>query len=59
VEELYCLAERHPGPHPLQLQIRSKLADVVIESKIHVSRMLVEEAKALGVSLVEPVEQSA
>jgi len=49
VEDLYRLAERHPGPHPLRLYIRSKLADVLIESKICVNRLFVDEAKELGV----------
>ncbi|WP_456433708.1 DNA polymerase III subunit alpha [Nitratifractor sp.] len=53
IEELYCLAERHPGRRPLQLRIRSKLADVVIESRIRVSEMILEEARALGVSVEE------
>ncbi|ADV45624.1 DNA polymerase III subunit alpha [Nitratifractor salsuginis] len=56
IEELYCLAERNPGPHPLQLQIRSKLADVVIESKVHVSRSIIEAARSLGIT---PAEKSA
>ncbi|WP_457607034.1 DNA polymerase III subunit alpha [Nitratifractor sp.] len=53
IEELYCLAERCPGRRPLQLQIRSKLADVVIESKIYVSELILQEAAKLGITPVE------
>ena len=49
VEELMCLVERYPGKRPLQLRIKSKLADVVIESKYRVSDLIIDEAKALGV----------
>ena len=49
VEELMCLVERHPGKRPLELHIKSKLADVIIESKYKVSEQILEEAKALGV----------
>jgi DNA polymerase-3 subunit alpha len=53
VEDLMCLAERYPGKRPLELHIKSKLADVIIESKIKVSEMILEEAKELGVYLEE------
>ncbi len=53
VEDLMCLVERYPGKRPLELHIKSKLADVIIESKIKVSEMIVEEAKDLGVYLEE------
>ncbi|SFV60736.1 DNA polymerase III alpha subunit [hydrothermal vent metagenome] len=49
VEDLAYLTERYPGKHPLELHIKSKLADVIIESKIKVSEMILEEAKALGI----------
>ncbi|MBU1667461.1 DNA polymerase III subunit alpha [bacterium] len=49
IEELFCLAEKYPGKHPLELHIKSKLSDVVIESKMKVSSMILPEAKALGV----------
>ena len=52
-EELMCLAQRHPGTHPLSLKVRSKLADVIIESKIRVSKDFIKEAEALGFSLEE------
>ncbi len=58
VEELYCLAERCPGPRPLQLRIRTKLADVVIESRLHVSEMILQEAKNLGITPEEIREAS-
>ncbi|HIO95243.1 MAG TPA: DNA polymerase III subunit alpha, partial [Campylobacterales bacterium] len=53
IEELFCLAERHVGKHPLELHIKSKLSDVVIESKMKVSQMIIAEAKELGVYLEE------
>jgi DNA polymerase-3 subunit alpha len=49
VEELMCLVERYPGKRPLELHIKSKLADVIIESKLKVSEMILEEAKELGI----------
>ncbi len=55
VEELMCLVEKHPGKRPLELHIKSKLADVVIESKLKVSEVIMEEAKELGVYLEEPL----
>ena len=56
VEELMCLVEKHPGKRPLELHIKSKLADVIIESKMKVSEMILEEAKELGVYLEESLE---
>jgi len=53
VEELMCLVERYPGKRPLELHIKSKLADVIIESKMKVSEMIMEEAKDIGVYLEE------
>ena len=53
IEELYCLAQKYPGRRPLQLQIKSKLADVVIESQMYVSENIVNEARELGVYLLE------
>jgi len=53
VEELMCLVERYPGKRPLELRIKSKLADVIIESKWKVSELILEEAKELGVYLEE------
>ncbi len=52
-EELMCLAQRHPGSHPLVLKVRSKLADVVIESKLRVAESFINEAVALGFELDE------
>ncbi len=48
-EELFCLAEKHPGRRPLELHIKSKLADIVIESKIRVGEGFLVEARELGV----------
>jgi DNA polymerase-3 subunit alpha len=53
VEDLMRLVEKYPGKRPLELHIKSKLADVIIESKMKVSEMIMEEAKALGVYLEE------
>ncbi|MCB4773129.1 MAG: DNA polymerase III subunit alpha, partial [Sulfurovum sp.] len=55
VESLMCLVERYPGKYPLELHIKSKLADVVIESRYKVSEMILEEAKALGIYKEEPL----
>ncbi len=55
VEELMCLVERYPGKRPLELHIKSKLADVVIESRYKVSEMILEEAKAIGAYKEEPL----
>jgi len=52
-EELMCLAQRHPGNHPLSLRVRAKLADVIIESKMRVSQSFIKEAEALGFSIEE------
>ena len=53
IEDLMCLVERYPGNRPLELHIKSKLADVIIESKMKVSELILEEAKELGVYLEE------
>jgi DNA polymerase-3 subunit alpha len=53
VEELMCLVDKYPGKRPLELHIKSKLADVIIESKLKVSELIMEEAKELGVYLEE------
>ncbi len=52
-EELFCLAEKHPGSRPLQLRVKSKLADVVIESSVKVGSGFVIEARELGVAVEE------
>ncbi|HHH19261.1 MAG TPA: DNA polymerase III subunit alpha, partial [Campylobacterales bacterium] len=49
VEELYCLAEKYPGQHPLELRIKSKLSDIIIESKMRVSQSIIQEAKQMGI----------
>ena len=56
VEDLMCLVEKHPGKRPLELHIKSKLADVIIESKLKVSEMILAEAKELGVYLEESLD---
>ena len=52
-EELFCLAEKYPGNRPLELHIKSKLADVIVESKMKVSELILEEAREIGVYLEE------
>jgi DNA polymerase-3 subunit alpha len=59
VEELMCLVERYPGKRPLELHIKSKLADVVIESRYKVSELILEEAKAIGAYMEEPLSVEA
>ncbi len=49
IEELFCLAQKYPGRHPLQLNIKSKLQEVIIESKLKVSRSILIDAKKIGV----------
>ena len=49
IEELFCLAQKYPGRHPLQLSIKSKLSDVIIESKMKVSRSILLEIGTIGV----------
>ncbi len=53
VEELMCLVDKYPGKRPLELHIKSKLADVIIESKMKVSELILEEAKELGIYVEE------
>ena len=48
-EALMCLAEKYPGNRPLELHIKSKLADVIIESRMKVSESIIEEARILGI----------
>jgi len=55
IQELSQLAQIHRGKRPLELHIKSKLADVIIESKMSVSENIIEEAKALGFYLEEKV----
>ncbi|WP_373029838.1 DNA polymerase III subunit alpha [Sulfurovum sp.] len=56
VEELMCLVDKYPGKRPLEVHIKSKLADVVIESKLKVSELIMEEAKELGIYLEEALQ---
>jgi len=58
-EELMCLAEKYPGNRPLELHIKSKLADVIIESRMKVSERMLEEARMLGVYLEEKLTVEA
>ena len=49
IEKLFSLVQKYPGKHPLQLYIKSKLADVIIESKMKVSQMIINDTKSLGI----------
>jgi DNA polymerase-3 subunit alpha len=49
IEDLFCLAQKYSGNHPLHLTIKSKLSDVVIESKMRVNLNILAEAKELGI----------
>jgi len=53
IEELHHLAQKYKGNRSLELHIKSKLADVVIESKLKVSELIIEEAKEIGIFPVE------
>ena len=56
VEELLCLVDRYPGKRPLELHIKSKLADVIIESKLKVSEQILGDAQEIGIYPEEPLE---
>ncbi len=53
IRDLNVLIKECHGKRPLELRIKSKNADVIIESKLKVSEMILEEAKELGVYLEE------
>ena len=55
IEDLFCLAQKYPGKHPLNLHIKSKLSHVIIESQMKVSQMIIGEAKNIGVYLEEKI----
>ena len=48
VNSLYALAKENSGQHPLCLCIKSKLADIVIESSYSVNEQFLEKAKEQG-----------
>ncbi|MDD2399332.1 MAG: DNA polymerase III subunit alpha [Sulfurovum sp.] len=52
-QELMCLTQKYPGKRPLELHIKSKLADVIIESKIKVNENIIQEAKGIGAYIEE------
>ncbi len=52
-EDLFSLVEKHKGNRPLSIRIKSKLADVVVESKYKVNEMIIQEANELGIYLEE------
>jgi len=53
VEELFHLAQKYQGTRSLELHIKSKLADVIVESKLKVSDLIIQEAKAIGIYPIE------
>ncbi len=53
VEELFHLAQKYQGNRSLELHIKSKLVDVIVESKLKVSDLIIQEAKAIGIYPVE------
>ncbi|SHO80590.1 DNA polymerase III alpha subunit [hydrothermal vent metagenome] len=53
VDELLNIVRRHKGTRRLQLSVKSKLADVIIETHIRVSDLIVEDAKSIGVYMEE------
>ena len=55
IQTLYDLSQKYTGDMPLQLQIKSKLANVIIESKLEVSPHIIEEAIDLGFYVEERV----
>ncbi|MFK5976844.1 MAG: DNA polymerase III subunit alpha [Sulfurovum sp.] len=55
IQTLYDLSQKYTGDMPLQLQIKSKLANVIIESKLEVSPLMIEEAIDLGFYVEEKV----
>ena len=52
-QDLMCLVQKYPGKRPLELHIKSKLANVIIESKMKVNEKIIEEAKELGAYIEE------
>ncbi len=54
IEKIAELAKEHSGNRPLELHIRSKLADVVIESQLYVNESIVE---AFGEYLAKSKEE--
>ncbi len=55
IEELYCLAQKYQGKRSLQLKIKSEELDIIIESNMRVSEMIINEAKQLGIYLENEV----
>jgi DNA polymerase-3 subunit alpha len=53
IEELFHLAQKYQGTRSLELHIKSKLADVIVESRLKVSDLIIQEAKAIGIYPVE------
>ncbi len=51
IEELYCLVQKYQGKRPLQLKIKSEESDIIIESNMRVSEMIIDEAKELGIEV--------
>ena len=59
IEDLYCLAQKHQGERPLQLKIKTEESDIIIESNMMVSEMIINEAKELGIYIEEQLIEVA
>ncbi len=53
LQDLYSLAKEHAGNHPLVVCIKSKLADIMVETTISVDEHFLSKAILLGVFKIE------
>jgi DNA polymerase-3 subunit alpha len=53
INDLFSLVTKHQGGRSLSLRIKSKLADVVVESQYKVNDMIIDDAKELGIYVEE------
>jgi len=53
INDLFSLVTKHQGGRSLSLRIKSKLADVVVESQYRVNDMIIDDAKELGIYVEE------
>ncbi len=54
-EELLCLAEKHSGDYMVSLKLKSKLADIEIDSNLRVSKEFINEAVKAGFKVEEAI----
>jgi DNA polymerase-3 subunit alpha len=54
-ESLSQILKKHKGEHPLIIKVRSKLADVVIESELKVSKEISSDVINLGFTIEEAI----